>query len=69
MQEVIIRKMNTNKILSSATFESLTNGLQIWDRNLLVSTQNSSLAQYNELNYVFIKNDQIRITVKLKNIH
>ena len=68
MQEVIIRKMNTNKI-SSATFESLTNGLQIWDRNLLVSTQNSSLAQYNELNYVFIKNDQIRITVKLKNIH
>ena len=57
MQEVIIRKMNTNKILSSATFESLTNGLQIWDRNLLVSTQNSSLAQYNELNYVFIKND------------
>ena len=57
MQEVIIRKRNNNKILSSAKFEFFTNGLQIWDRNLLVSTQNSSLAQYNELNYVFIKND------------
>ena len=29
MQDVVIRERNTNNILSPATFESLTNGLQI----------------------------------------
>ena len=55
MQELIISKRNINKILSSVTSEYFTNGLQISELNLLVSKQNSFFAQYNELNYVFIK--------------